>query len=96
VPEGKDSVTLRAQGQRGETVRVLVRDPAGEIVADGQTTPTLESVEMTVATEGRSGTWSVELTRADEGALEDATLWLDPSLPRAVSLLASHVFGAGL
>jgi len=95
VPEGVTQFTLPIRGGSGETVRLNVYDPAGELVATGQTTLSEIRAEVPVSVgEHAPGTWALELTKADEGALDDTRVWLDPALPPAVSLAPAHAFTA--
>ncbi len=90
VPEGLETVSLRASGSAAETVRGILRNPAGQVLADEQTSAGTTSVTLT--TPAAPGAWSVELTQADTGTLEDATLWLGDGLPGILSLCPQHVF----
>jgi hypothetical protein len=95
VPEGIEQFTLPIGGGSGETVRLNVYDTEGELVATGQTTLGRPSAKVEVNVEDRApGTWALELTKADEGALEDTRVYLDPVLPPALALDPAHVFGA--
>jgi len=94
VPEGVDEFVLRAAGWGGETVRINVLDPDGDLVATGQTTAADTDLDLTVPVGDRQpGTWSLEATRADGGVLEDCTIALDAKLPPVLSLASEHVFG---
>ena len=95
VPEGIEQFTLPIAGGSGETVRLNVFDTEGELVATGQTSSgkSRAKVEVNVG-ERAAGTWALELTKADEGALEDTRVYLDPALPPSLSLDPAHVFGA--
>jgi len=93
VPASLDRFTLTIQGSGGETVRLNVFDPAGTQVAAGQTTLGGTKVDVEVAAGDRGGgTWSLELTRADTGVLEDNSIKLDAKLVPALSLVPQHVF----
>jgi hypothetical protein len=77
-------------------VRVDVLGPNGEQVGTGQTTPAEQSLEVSVQTGDHAGqVWSLQVTRADEGTLEDNSTRLDPKLPPVLSLTPEHVFGVG-
>ncbi|MFV2065880.1 MAG: hypothetical protein ACC645_02800 [Pirellulales bacterium] len=93
VPKSLDQFTLTFEGAGVETVRVNVFAPEGREVASAQTDPknNANSLTVPVAPHG-PGVWSVELSRADQGVLEDHTLKLDPRLTRVLSLLPEHVF----
>ena len=95
VPDNVNQFTVTARGSKAETVCVNVFNPEGSQVATGQTTLKDETVKVQVsAGEHAGGTWSLELTRADEGTLEDHSISLDPKLPPILSLTPRHVFGA--
>lgn len=92
VPEGLDKFTLRAWGQGAETVKLTVYGPDGKAAASGQTTTTNSQLQLPVEVQGQGGkTWSLSLTKADEGVLEDAGFALDAKLPPAVSLVEEQV-----
>jgi hypothetical protein len=93
VPTGLEDFTLDAKGWRTETVRVNVYDPDQKRVATGQTTPRRPTARIRVPVGDRAtGTWSLEITRADEGFLEDSSIKLGPNLPPVLSFLPEHVF----
>lgn len=93
VPAGTEAFTLKIKGQGAETVRLNVYDPAGQQIATGQTTKNESSVQVEVKPGNAAGkTCSLELTRADEGTLEDCSITLDPKLPPTLSLTPEHVF----
>lgn len=95
VPAGLQQFQLRVRGGSGETVRLNVYDPAGEMVATCQTSLNKDQAEVQVSVGAQGGqVWALELARADEGTLEDHLLYLDPALPPALSLHPAHVFGA--
>ncbi|MCD6360034.1 MAG: hypothetical protein J7M38_04155 [Armatimonadetes bacterium] len=95
VPEGIKRFTLKVRGGGGETARLNIYDPDDELAATCQTTPDTNQAEAQVTVGDAAGRiWSLEITRADEGALEDAKIYLDPALPPAFSLDPAHVFGA--
>ncbi|MHB8996316.1 MAG: hypothetical protein ACYC63_13815 [Armatimonadota bacterium] len=92
VPAGLDKFALRAKTMGAETIKLTVYDPQGKEIAAGETTPTKGEVEVTAAVGDQGGkTWSVSLSKAAEGVLEDASLRLDPKLPPTVSLTAEQV-----
>jgi len=93
VPDGLGRFALTATGSGAETVRVNVFDPEGAQVASGQTTPIESRVTVKVSTGGRTGrAWSLEITRADKGVLEDNRLQLDPKLPPTLSFTPGETF----
>jgi len=72
---------------------VDVYNPAGELVATGQSNREETSAPITVATGGHDGeVWSLAITKADVEILEDNYLTLEPPLPPVVSLVPEHVF----
>ena len=94
VPDNVKQFTLTANGSGAETVRVNVFDPEGNQAATGQTTLKERAATIQVtAGEYASDVWSLELTRADEGVLEDHTIRLDPGLAPILSLTPEHIFG---
>jgi len=95
VPDNVAQFTITARGTKAETVRINVFNPEGSQVATGQTTLEEETVKIQIsAGDNSDGIWSLELTRADEGTLEDHSIILDPKLPPVLSLDPDHVFGA--
>jgi len=96
VPDGLREFSLAAKGAGQETVRVNVYDSHGQPVASAQTTLAEELVELAVPAAGRpAGVWSLELAKADEGALEDASIKLGSGLPPVLALVPEHAFAAG-
>ncbi|MFC1714637.1 hypothetical protein ACFL6S_13300 [Candidatus Poribacteria bacterium] len=95
VPDNVDQFTITARGSGAETVRVNVLSPEGNQVATGQTTLKEGTVKVRVSAGDYScDIWSLELTRADEGTLEDHSIILDPRLTPILSLNLKHVFDA--
>jgi hypothetical protein len=93
VPDGVQEFTLGIEGAGAETVRVNVFDPEGAQVATGQTTTAKEKAVVNVAAGNQtSKIWSLELTRADEGVLEDNSIQLDAKLVPVLSLVPEQVF----
>ncbi len=93
VPSGTDEFTLTIKGQGAETVRLNVFDPSDRHVATGQTTKNGQTVQVAVKPGDAAGrTCSLELTRADEGVLEDSSITIDAKLPPTLSLVPEHVF----
>jgi len=93
VPEGVDQFKLPVEGSGGETVRVNVLDPEGTQVATGQTTLETTKITVDVPVGNQAGkTWSLEITRADTGVLEDNAIQLDAKLPPTLSLVPEQVF----
>ncbi|MGC9318483.1 MAG: hypothetical protein ACP5KN_10695 [Armatimonadota bacterium] len=95
VPEGLAEFTVLGEGSSGhETVRVEVYDPTGQMVATGQSDAEDTEAPVQVRAAGHDGeTWSLALTRADVGILEDLYLTLPEPLPPVVSLSEEQVFG---
>ncbi len=94
VPEGLATLSLRVSGGGGaETVRANLYNPSAALAASAQTTQGARQAEI-AHEPTQPGTWSVELTQADEGTLEDASLALGEGLPPVVSFVAEHVFAA--
>jgi len=94
VPEGVARFTLAVRGSGSETVRLNVFDPHGKEGGSVQTTAKSDRASLRVASgEAGGGTWSLELTRAAEGVLEDSTVQLGQELPPTVALDPAHVFG---
>ena len=92
VPAGLDKFTLRAAGQGVETVKLTIFDPEGKEVGSAQSTVAKSDVELVVPVGGAGGkTWSLSLTKGDEGVLEDGALRLDPKLPPTLSLTPEQV-----
>ncbi|NQT11388.1 MAG: hypothetical protein HQ582_01480, partial [Planctomycetes bacterium] len=92
VPDGVERFTIGVRGTGAETVRLNVFDPEGAQVATGQTSlaKTEAKVEVDAADKGGK-TWSLELTKADEGVLEDVAIRLDPKLAPSLSLAPGQV-----
>lgn len=94
APDKVEQFTLAIRGSGGETVRVNVYNPEGVQVATGQTTLKATKAEVSVPVGVHAGKiWSLALTKADEGVLEDNSIQLDPKLPPTLSLVPEHVFG---
>ncbi|MGD9496650.1 MAG: hypothetical protein AB7Y46_10130 [Armatimonadota bacterium] len=93
VPAGMERFTVSARSFGAETVRLNLYDPEGNLIATDQTTPTVEHVMLTAEPGDDAGkTWSVEITQADEGVLEDVRVSLGEGLPPTFSLVPEHVF----
>ena len=95
VPEGMKQFQIQAKGSGQETVRLNVFYPEGTLAVTGQTTVKRNELDLSVPV-GRYGgaTWSLELARADEGTLEDATVTLDPRFLPVLSFVPKQVFAA--
>ncbi|MGI5819579.1 MAG: hypothetical protein ACOX9R_15925 [Armatimonadota bacterium] len=95
VPEGTERFTVLGEGSSArETIRVNVYAPDGEFVATAQSDE--EDLEAPVTVEpgdAAGATWTLEISRADVGILEDNHLTLEAPLPPVVSLSEEHVFG---
>ncbi|MFH1269072.1 MAG: hypothetical protein ABIK89_25375, partial [Planctomycetota bacterium] len=95
-PDSLNRFTLAIAGAGAETVRLNVFDSQGNQAATGQTTLEKAKTQVVVTTGDRAGgTWSLEITRADEGVLEDSTIKLDTKLPPTLSLTPEQVFEVG-
>ena len=93
VPEGIEQFELVAMGSGAETVRINVYDQEGQLSASAQTSARQSSIRLKVPVKRNAGkTWSLELTRADEGVLEDCSIILDKKLAPVLSLLPDQVF----
>ncbi len=93
VPSRVGQFTLEARGYGSETVRVNVYDTDQQLAASGQTTHVRKKIGISVLVGDRpAGTWSLEITRADEGVLEDNSIKLGPEIPPVLSLVPEHVF----
>jgi len=93
VPDNVNQFGLIARGSGAETVRLNVFNPEGNQVATGQTTPQKREVTIEVSADHYAGQiWSLGLTKADEGVIEDNSIKLDPKLPPILSLIPEHVF----
>jgi hypothetical protein len=93
VPGKLSRFELSVAGAGDETAKLNVYDPRGRLAASGQTSRPNPSVKLEVQTADQSGaTWSIEITRADQGVLEDSTIRLDPKLPPVLSLTPENVF----
>ena len=96
VPEAAQQFTVSTRGARGlgaETVRVNVYDSEGRAAGTGQTSAAREEVSIAVERGSRApGIWALEVTRADEGTLEDNSLMLSPPLCPVLSLAPEEVF----
>jgi hypothetical protein len=93
LPSGCRRFEVQAQGSRQETVRVNVFDPEGRPAASGQTTLDQNRVQLQVSV-GRPSDkpWALEITRADQGVLEDCALKLDPAIIPLLSLSPEQVY----
>ncbi|MCP4639161.1 MAG: hypothetical protein GY851_01940 [bacterium] len=92
VPAGTESFKVHVKGAGGETARVNVYNPEDAVAGTGQTT--LQSTRAVVPVKvGDAGDaiWSLSLVKADEGALEDASVRLE-GVPGILALDPSHVF----
>ena len=93
VPTGSTSFILTIKGQGAETARLNVLDPEGKQIASVQTSSELQSVQASVTPVNETGgIYSLEVTRADEGVLEDCTVTTDVHLSPILSLSAEQVF----
>jgi hypothetical protein len=94
VPPALEEFSLSMSGSRSETVRVNVFNPGGTPVATGQTTLQAGTATVRVPVAAWAGdVWSLQVTRADEGVLEDNEIRFGPGLPPILALSPDHVFG---
>ena len=93
VPKGCDGFTFVGRGAGAETVRLNVLDPSGKQIATAQSKPgddrAVVEIKPAAATEG---TWTLEITKADKGVLEDVRISLSGGLPAVLSLTPEQVF----
>ncbi len=95
VPKDLAKFTLSLRGSGVETARVRVYNPQGTEVATAQTTAQKQDTHVTVRVGDQSdAVWSLAITRADEGPLEDSMLTLDQALTPTLSLVPEEVFRA--
>lgn len=93
VPEDAGECAVEAKASGGETSRVNVYAPDGALAATGQTARGKRTAKSTFrAGDAARQTWRIEVTRADEGTLEDNALRLLEPLPPVVALDKRHVF----
>jgi len=93
VPGHLKQFAISATGWGAETVRVNVFAPDGKQVATGQTTTKQRNVKVAARSDGHEGgVWSLEITRADTGVLEDNTIRLGRELPPVLALRPEEVF----
>ena len=94
LPSEVKGFAVSARGWRGETVRVEIHAPSGQIAASGETSTTDPNLQVDVdAGPHPAGVWSIRAAEASEGVLEDNRLRLDPKLAPVLSLLPDEVFG---
>ncbi|MFO7947325.1 MAG: hypothetical protein R6V19_10975 [Armatimonadota bacterium] len=93
VPAGVKRLTCQFEGVGRETVRINAISPAGEIAESAQTTfdQHRQTLDVPVG-DYHDAVWALQVTKADEGVLEDSSLTLAPNLPPVVSLVPEHVF----
>ncbi|MBT3379845.1 MAG: hypothetical protein HN742_29820 [Lentisphaerae bacterium] len=83
---------LSVNGWGAETVRLNVHDPQDNTIASGQTTLSERRVTVEIKTWTPGEVYAIELTKADEGVLEDAQLYLDKGMLPILSLHPDQVF----
>jgi len=95
VPEGVEEFSIAGKGSSTrETVRVSVTNPKGETVATGESDGRKLEVTLAVATgKGAGATWSLAISKAQEGILEDSMVRLPEPLPPVLSLHPDWIFG---
>lgn len=93
VPEGVDELAISADGMGGETVRVNILGPDGEVAATGQTTLVNAHVDVRAPVgDGADDVWSIATAKADEGVVEDYKLRIGEGVVPILSLSPDHVF----
>ncbi len=94
VPASLKQFSLSFAGTDTETVRLNVFDSLGNQVTSGQTTLKKAKAQISVKTKRKvDEIWSLEITHANEGVLEDSKITLDKKLPPTLSLTPEQVFG---
>ncbi|MGD9497284.1 MAG: hypothetical protein AB7Y46_13375 [Armatimonadota bacterium] len=95
VPEDAGQISILGEGSsERETIRVDLYDPAGAMVASAQCTVQDSAAPIDLPlTAGAGEVWSLAITRADVGILEDSTVTLNEPLPPVLSLIPGHAFG---
>lgn len=83
---------LSVSGWGAETVRLNVYDPEGDLVSSAQTTISAPRVKAKVETWTPGAVYAIELTKADEGVLEDAKLAVGKGMAPVLSLHPEQVF----
>ncbi|MBT4819039.1 MAG: hypothetical protein HON70_25245 [Lentisphaerae bacterium] len=73
-------------------MRLNVHDPQDNTIASGQTTLSERRVTVEIKTWTPGEVYAIELTKADEGVLEDAQLYLDKGMLPILSLHPDQVF----
>ncbi len=100
VPAGLLRFTIRFRGSGAETVRVDVYRTDGTLAASGQTSLEEANDMVTVVTGNQTGgVWSLSISQAETGVLDDNRIYLDRKLPPTLSLSSELVFrdaGQGL
>ncbi len=95
VPQDAQQVSILGEGASArETIRVDLYDPDGRMVASAQSNAedTAAPIDLPVTT-AAGEVWSLAITRADVGILEDNTVTLNEPLPPVLSLVPEHAFG---
>lgn len=93
LPSGCRRFEVQAQGQGVETVRINVFHPEGKLADTGQTVPQENKIRIKVSADKPSDQpWSLEITRAEQGVLEDSSLKFDPAVVPLLSLAPEEVF----
>jgi len=96
VPSHVPSFTVKARDAGRETVRLRLYDAKNIQAAEMQTNLQVRDISLKASPQkNQPGVWSLEITKADEGVLEDYTLWLDGLAAPVFSLAPEHVFRAG-
>lgn len=93
VPAGTTSFTVRLESDApGETGRLQVYDPEGQVVAEGDTVATgLAQLDVRVAPNLAGKAWSVKAGPAGKGVCEDLRLTLSAPLPPFLAVAPERV-----
>jgi len=93
VPAGTAAFSVRLESDApGETGKLQVCDPAGKVVAEGDTIATgLAQLEVRVAPDLAGKAWSVKIGPAGKGVCEDLRLTLGGPLPSFLAVSPERV-----
>jgi hypothetical protein len=95
VPKTARRFAITLEGAGVETVRGNVFDAQGRPIAGSETDVNRSSATIEVRRQDREpGIWSLELTRATTGVLEDQSVVLHGDVAPVLSLTPEHVFTA--
>lgn len=91
-PPANTPFELSVSGGGAETVRLNVYGPDGDVAGSAQTTFKDSRVKARIETWTPGAIYAIELTRADEGVLEDAKLSVGKGITPVLSLHPEHMF----